>query len=192
MINHNDKSIYVWGPTFWYVYHKIAFNYDEKVASENEKYKQAHLIFYNNFEKILPCHKCRVHYTKLKNNRPVNRFMDTKDNFFEWSVKNHNIVNNRLNKKKLILQRAKEIYRKPLRHNMVKKFVNYIFNLSLRKNNLGIIKKIINNLIYVLPCQMCKKGLDQKLKLSNNLKTISLPRMLKVWYQRNHQFHVGL
>ena len=187
-----DPDIKAWGQCFWYFYHRVAYDFDEKKASENEKYKNGHLVLYNNFEKILPCQKCRNHYRTLKNNRPVEKFINTQKELFEWSVVNHNRVNKRLKKKQISVEKATEIYSKPLRHNMIKKFINYLIYLSLKRGNLGIIKKIFNNLRYVIPCEMCKKGLAQRLNWSNDLKNINLPFALKNWYSRNHNFHVGL
>tara|TARA_Y100000389_G_C17393778_1_gene481397 strand:+ start:427 stop:1038 length:612 start_codon:yes stop_codon:yes gene_type:complete len=190
--NKVNPDIKAWGPCFWYFYHRVAYDFDEKKASENEKYKRGHLILYNNFEKILPCHKCRNHYRRLKNNRPVEKFINTQKELFEWSIVNHNRVNKRLKKKEISLEKAKEIYSKPLRRDMLKKFINYLIFLSLQRNNLGIIKKIFNNLIYTIPCETYRKGLTQRLNWSNNLKNINLPIGLKKWYSRNHNFHNGL
>ena len=190
--NKVNPDIKAWGPCFWYFYHRVAYDFDEKKASENEKYKKGHLILYNNFEKILPCYKCRNHYRTLKNNRPVEKFINTKEELFEWSIVNHNRVNKRLKKKELSIEKAKEIYSKPLRYDMIKKFINYLIYLSLQRNNLGIIKKLLNNLIYTIPCEIYRKGLTQRLNWSNNLKNINLPIGLKKWYSRNHNFHTGL
>lgn len=187
-----NVKIEAWGPTFWYIYHKIAISYDEEKANKNERYKKAYLIFYNNFDKILPCKKCSIHYHKLKKERKLINFIDSKEEFFKWSVDNHNIVNKRLKKKQFSLDEAKIKYNEPLKNNMIMKFMNYLFRLSLKYYNVGVIKKIINNIGYILPSQDYRVGLQLRLKYVNNMKKFHTSQQLRNWFRKNHQIIVKI
>ena len=185
-----NVKIEAWGPTFWYIYHKIAISYNEEKAKSDEKYKKAYLIFYNNFDKILPCKSCSEHYKKLKNNRKVKDFISNKDELFKWSVDNHNIVNKRLKRKEFTLDEAKIKYNQPLDHNMIMKFMNYLLRLSLKYYNIGLIKRIVNNICYILPCQDCCFGLQTRLKYVNKLKKYHVSQQLRIWFKQNHEIHI--
>lgn len=187
-----NVKIEAWGPVFWYMYHMIAISYNEEKAKDNEKYKKAYIIFYNNIDKILPCKTCANHYEKLKKQRKVIDFIDNKDKLFKWTVDNHNIVNKRLKKKQISVEDALLIYNKPFNHNYNMKFINYLFRVSLKRYNVGIIKKIINNICFILPCQECRVGLQIRLRNYNNLQKIHNFIKLKYWFNHNHQIHINL
>ena len=186
-------KIEAWGPVFWYMYHMIAISYDEEKAKDNEKYKKAYIIFYNNVDKILPCKTCANHYAKLKKQRKFIDFIDNKDKLFKWTVDNHNIVNKRLKKKELSLNNALLKYNNsPVNVNMMMKFINYIFRVSLKYNNIGIIKKIINNICLILPSEEHCIGLQIRLKRVNNLKNMRTVKQLRLWFRNNHNLKVNI
>ena len=186
-----NVRIEAWGPTFWYMYHKIAISYDEEKAKEDEKYKKAYIIFFNNFDKILPCKRCSEHYAKLKKERRVINFMNSKEQLFKWSVDNHNIVNKRLKKKQFTVDEVNIKYNESLKDNMVMKFMNYLFRLSLKYYNVGIIKKITNNLVYILPSPEYRIGLKIRLKNVNNMKKLHTSQQLRNWFKKNHNILIN-
>lgn len=187
-----NVKIEKWGPNFWYMYHMVAISYDEKKGIDNDNYKNCYLFFYNNFYKILPCKKCSDHFSKLNKERNVINFIDNKEMLFKWSVDNHNIVNKRLKKNELSLNRAKIEYTEQLKHNKIMKFMNYLFRLSLKYDNVGVVKKVISSLSYIIPCNKCSIGLILRLKSNNNnFKKLQTSRQLKIWFKNNHKIHIS-
>ena len=85
----------IWGPSFWFVIHTIAFYYPEK-PSFNEK---RHMYeFFQNLQHIIPCNVCRQHYTKHFNDHPISPYLDNKSNLVAWTVELHNRVNQTIGK----------------------------------------------------------------------------------------------
>jgi len=97
----------IWGPPFWFVLHSISINYPDK---PNYLDKQQHLLFFQSLKQVLPCHKCRLHYTKYLNENPISPYLDNKKNLMIWVLNCHNNVNKINGKKLFTLEEMKQLY----------------------------------------------------------------------------------
>jgi len=77
-----------WGKAGWRFIHHIALNFPDN-ATESEK--QDYLNFLNSIDKVLPCPICGVHFKDNMIKHPPR--LDSKREFFNWSVDMHNEVN---------------------------------------------------------------------------------------------------
>ena len=93
-----DPSVY--GPHYWGTLH-IAALYGESL----EDFK----TLAKSYTTLLPCKKCRRHYTQVLAEYPV----DSVTLPFEWSVAVHNIVNKRIGKPVMTLEQAWDFWTQP-------------------------------------------------------------------------------
>lgn len=99
----------IWGKHMWASIHFIALGYpDQPSESEKNNYKS----FFENIYKVLPCNTCSNHLkTTLQTQLPLSvKSLSNKDNLFKWTVDLHNIVNTRLNKPTITLDKATLTY----------------------------------------------------------------------------------
>lgn len=99
----------VWGKHMWASIHFIALGYPD-TPSESEKKNYA--SFFENLYKVLPCNTCSNHLkATLQNEHPLSiNNLSNKDALFKWTVDLHNIVNTRLNKPTITLDKATLTY----------------------------------------------------------------------------------
>lgn len=85
-----------WGPQTWHMLHAISFNYPNRpTAQEKEAYRQ----FFHSLKYVLPCERCRVHFTReLQEKNPVEPHLESRESLSRWLVNLHNEVNRRLHK----------------------------------------------------------------------------------------------
>ena len=83
-----------WGPYFWKTIHLLIIGLPDKL---NEDHRQAITDFFNSLIYLLPCKKCRYHYSIYFEQYPVD--ISSKQALWKWSVDLHNSVNVRNNKK---------------------------------------------------------------------------------------------
>lgn len=93
-----DPNVY--GPHYWGTLH-IAGLYGESL----EDFK----ALAKSYATLLPCKKCRRHYTSVLAEYPV----DSVTLPFEWSVAVHNIVNKRLGKPVMTVDQARAFWSQP-------------------------------------------------------------------------------
>lgn len=65
-----DEDPKIWGADFWRVMRKIAERYP--VSDPSQSLQVAAKAFFESLTELLPCHKCRSHYTELIAQFPVN------------------------------------------------------------------------------------------------------------------------
>ena len=65
----------VWGPKLWFMIHTIAINYPDNPTYQD---KRSHEEFYNSLKYVIPCEKCRVHYTQRLKRMPIINHLDNK------------------------------------------------------------------------------------------------------------------
>lgn len=101
----------VWGKHMWTSIHFIALAYPQ---SPTQVEQSDYSFFFNNLYKVLPCKSCREHLDKtMKNEHQLNKeHLKNKDTLFKWTVDLHNIVNRRLKKKVISLEKAISTYMK--------------------------------------------------------------------------------
>ena len=99
----------VWGPHAWQFLHSITLSYPDNPTSED---KNNHAQFFNSIQNILPCQKCKDHYTQNLQVLPIEQHLDNKESLFRWSVDLHNRVNVINNKREYSYDEVTELYEK--------------------------------------------------------------------------------
>jgi hypothetical protein len=86
----------MWGKEGWHFIHYVALNYPATPTEEDKKiYRQ----FLDSIEHILPCPICGFHFKQNMDKHPPK--LDSRLEFFNWTVDMHNFVNVANGKKKL-------------------------------------------------------------------------------------------
>ena len=99
----------IWGPHAWQFLHSITLSYPDNPTLED---KNNHAYFFNSIQNILPCQKCRDHYTQNLQELPVEQHLDNKESLFRWLVDVHNRVNVTNNKREYSYDEVTELYEK--------------------------------------------------------------------------------
>ena len=87
-----------WGPSAWDYLHTLTFNYPENPSDDNKKY---YYELFNNLRFTLPCKYCRESYNIFFKYININDYLDDREGITYWLFTIHNIVNLKLNKKKV-------------------------------------------------------------------------------------------
>ena len=88
-----DPSL--WGPSYWFVLHSIAFNYPKNPTPLQRK---IHYRFIQHLPEMMPNPMVSTYFTKLIHKYPVEPYLDTKKDFIKWMHFIHNEVNLKLEK----------------------------------------------------------------------------------------------
>lgn len=101
-------SFRFWGKHLWFSIHFIALKYPSDPTEEHKKnYKE----FFENLKMVLPCSRCREHYTEHLGIKPLTEdVLSSQLNLFFWTVDIHNLVNESLEKKTWSHEEALEFY----------------------------------------------------------------------------------
>ena len=99
----------IWGPHAWQFLHSITLSYPDNPTLED---KNNHAQFFNSIQNILPCQKCKDHYTQNLQASPVEQHLDNKESLFRWLVDIHNRVNVTNNKREYSYDEVTEYYEK--------------------------------------------------------------------------------
>ena len=99
----------IWGPHAWQFLHSITLSYPDNPTLED---KNNHAQFFNSIQNILPCQKCKDHYTQNLHILPIEQHLDNKESLFRWSVDLHNRVNVINNKREYSYDEVTELYEK--------------------------------------------------------------------------------
>lgn len=98
----------IWGKYMWVSLHLIALGYPTNPSIEE---KQAYKDYFENIYKILPCHKCSVHYKQHVNSTPItDDILNDNRSLFKWTVVIHNSVNASIGKPIIKFEDAIELY----------------------------------------------------------------------------------
>jgi len=117
----------IWGPHAWIFLHSITLAYPDNPTLED---KNNHKDFFNNLKNVLPCQKCKDHFTQSLQELPIENHLDNKESLFRWLVDIHNRVNIINNKREYSYDEVTELYE----------------NIYSNKNN----KLINNNYLYII------------------------------------------
>lgn len=137
-----------WGPSAWTYLHTISFNYPETNPTPEHK-KHYYELFYN-LQFTLPCKFCRETYTIFFKYIDINQYLDDRMGITYWLYTIHNIVNMKLNKKKVDFIDV----------------VNFYENRRANQNNIKCNRKlcICNDVICcclkICDCEKCKYNID--------------------------------
>jgi hypothetical protein len=98
-----------WGPYLWQSLHYIALGFPANPSmTDKMKYKQ----FFESLCNVIPCAKCCKNYHAHLKELPIDRFMSSPDQLFQWTVELHNIVNNDQGKPTWSVDKARAHYEK--------------------------------------------------------------------------------
>jgi len=118
----------VWGPKLWFVIHTIALNFPENPTFEQKKSYES---FFENLKYIIPCDKCRLHYTQRQQVNPVSKYLTDPNALFMYTIDLHNEVNKSLGKRIYSYEEVSNLYKhhynNPYKFNNIK---NKIFNIK--------------------------------------------------------------
>ncbi len=102
----------MWGRQAWHFIHFVALSYPHKPTEEDKtKYK----IFLDSLGNTLPCQICAAHFKENMMKHPPK--MDSNEEFFNWTVDIHNLVNKANGKKQISFQKALEETQKNSKQN---------------------------------------------------------------------------
>lgn len=115
-----------WGPRLWFFIHTISLNYpDNPTYNDIKNYED----FFENLKYIIPCDKCKLHYSQRLNANPVSKHLTDSNTLFIWTIDLHNEVNKSLGKRIYTYEEVAKIYKhhynNPYSYNNIK---NKIFN----------------------------------------------------------------
>ena len=97
----------VWGPSYWFFLHNVAFHYPNYPTTIQKK------IYYrliHNFHEFLPNKSIGNLFSKLINKYPVTPYLDNRDSFVRWIIFIHNRVNVQIGKKEITIDEAMDKY----------------------------------------------------------------------------------
>ena len=100
-----------WGKYFWDCLHLAALGYPENPSSQE---RIDYIEFVKYFGKVLPCSKCRNNFLRHMDELPIELYMFGRVQFFDWTVRLHNIVNRENGKKEWTYDEAWKWYTKGL------------------------------------------------------------------------------
>ena len=91
----------VWGPSYWFFLHNVAFNYPKHPTTIQKK---IHYRLVHNFHEFLPNKSMGTIFIKLLEKYPVTPYLDNQKDFIKWMHFIHNKINVRLDKPTFTLQ----------------------------------------------------------------------------------------
>jgi len=94
-----------WGPKAWGFFEAVAFKYPEN-PTDDEKRAAGH--FFESLKYLLPCEKCKVHFSENILKLPIN--VTSRDTLSRWVVDFHNLVNVSTNKPIKSYEEVAELY----------------------------------------------------------------------------------
>ena len=102
-----------WGPNLWRSIHYIALGYPGDAVADAAT-REAYIGFFMNLWYVIPCLKCAINYKRhiMTEMPPIEGFMASGKNLFEWTVALHNLVNRELNKREWTYEEAFAHYTK--------------------------------------------------------------------------------
>ena len=108
----------IWGPNFWFTLHTVTLGYpDNPTYVDKRRFND----FFVSVQYILPCAKCREHYSNHLSNFPISVSLDNKESLVKWLFNLHNQVNISLNKPVMEYDAFKEKYRKIYNPTIIEK-----------------------------------------------------------------------
>jgi hypothetical protein len=99
----------VWGPSYWFFLHTIAFNYPKNPTTIQKK---IHYRLIHNLHEFIPSKSIANTFVKILEKYPVTPYLDTQKDFIKWMHFIHNKINIRLDKPTITLQEHYDQYHK--------------------------------------------------------------------------------
>jgi hypothetical protein len=110
-MNRVNINSNIWGPKAWFFLDSVILSYPLNPSYDDKKnFKD----FYSLLGEMLPCAKCRVHYTEFKNKFPLtDEILSNKNKLINWFLKLHNNIRLKFQEKtEITLQDYYEYYSK--------------------------------------------------------------------------------
>jgi hypothetical protein len=98
-----------WGPGGWIFLHTTTFNYPLN-PEESDKVKYTN--FFNSIKTILPCKYCRQSFEVYMKYIPLEEFLESREAITYWLYRLHNLVNEKVFKKKYSFDHVVRRYEK--------------------------------------------------------------------------------
>ena len=87
----------IWGPHGWKFIHYVTLGYPINPTKEN---KEQYYNFFNSIKYVIPCSICGNHYREHIKQYPLtDSILSNKNDFINWGIQMHNLVNLSNNKK---------------------------------------------------------------------------------------------
>jgi hypothetical protein len=100
----------IWGAHGWFFCESICLGYPDNPTNE---VKQQYKNFFYSFPYIIPCYKCRLHFSEHIKKYPLNnKILSSKYNLIIWMLSAHNNVKRMNNKKQITLKKFYKYYNK--------------------------------------------------------------------------------
>jgi hypothetical protein len=91
----------IWGPKAWFFLYSITLAYPENPTKND---KQNYYIFFSSLKNILPCAKCRLHFSENLEKYPLtDDILNSKKQLFKWLYEIQNEVREKNGKKRRTL-----------------------------------------------------------------------------------------
>lgn len=183
-------NINVWGPGLWELIHTVAFNYNKSKIPENVK-KVKYINLFTSLGNLIPCNKCKLHYISFLKKNPIQNYASSYSGIIKWTNNLHNNVNIKLKKKVFSLQSSKNKFmpgnKLNISHQKIYNFINNSVNL-VNSSNKESFKIFMNSILYLFPCETCRKKIVYVNKLLREKKLvlgeIKNLLQLKIWYSK--------
>jgi hypothetical protein len=117
----------IWGPKLWFFIHTIALNFPDKPTYKDIKDYES---FFDNLKYIIPCDKCKLHYTQRQNINPVSKYLTDPNTLFIYTIDLHNEVNKSLGKRIYSYKEVSNIYKNNYNNTHKLNTLSKIFNLK--------------------------------------------------------------
>lgn len=107
---NSTKDSTIWGPPFWFMLHNGASSYP---VNPSQKRRRAMTDFLYGMSGMLPCQLCRKHLDKFMtrfSKNEIEYIVSSRHRLFDFFVHLHNIVNKRLGKPCVSIERARYMY----------------------------------------------------------------------------------
>ena len=98
----------VWGPKLWFFIHTVSLNFPNNPTFEEIKNYES---FFENLKYIIPCEKCRLHYSQRLSANPVSKYLTDSNTLFIYTIDLHNEVNKSLGKRIYSYEEVAKLYR---------------------------------------------------------------------------------
>jgi hypothetical protein len=108
----NNKRINIdssaWGPKGWYFIDTVITSYPNDPTNEDMRLFKK---FITSLKDVLPCEKCRYHYSEFLNKNPLDsNVLSSRDSLVEWILRSHNNIRKIQNKSEITLDDFYDYY----------------------------------------------------------------------------------
>jgi len=132
----------IWGPKGWFFLDTIILGYPDNPTMDE---KMAFMNFLTSLKIVLPCEKCRNHFTEYIKKNPLNDIiLSSKKKLVEWILECHNNVRRLQKKQTLTIDDFYNYYSKQINLD-INKVTSEVKEKAEPKNNL--LKKSTKTLI---------------------------------------------